>query len=100
MKIGITNTIDFAKVSSIPIFDVNVKTCDRKRVVSMVLLENNKAIDLTKYTVAVAGKKSDGNDIFNTVTKVDAENGICEVEITEQMLVLGNDLPCEIILQL
>ncbi|WP_277232460.1 BppU family phage baseplate upper protein, partial [Romboutsia timonensis] len=98
MKIGGTNTIDFARVSKLPKFVIDVKSRDRKRVVSLILLENNTPINLNNYTVTVAAKKSDGNDIFNDVTVVDAKNGICEVEVTEQMLALDTDLPCEIVL--
>lgn len=98
MKIGGTNTIDFARVSKFPKFVIDVKSRDRKRAISLILLENNTPINLNNYTVTVAAKKSDGNDIFNDVTVVDAKNGICEVEVTEQMLALDTDLPCEIVL--
>lgn len=98
MKIGRTNTIDFTIVHKIPKFSITVKQGDSKRVMQLILLENNVPINLDNYTVTVASKKSDGNDIFNDVKIVDANNGICEVEITKQMLALNTDLPCEIIL--
>ena len=41
MKIGGTNVIDFARVSSIPKFVINVKAGDSKRKISLALLENN-----------------------------------------------------------
>lgn len=91
-------TIDFTRVSEIPKFSVSVKKGDSKRTISLILLENNKIINLNDYTVTVAAKKSDGTDIFNDVKIIDAESGVCEVEITKQMLVLDTDLPCEIIL--
>lgn len=98
MRIGGMYTIDFTRVSKIPKFNVSVKTGDSKRTISLILLENNKIINLNDYTVTVAAKKSDGNDIFNDVSIVDAENGICEVEVTKQMSALDTDLPCEIVL--
>lgn len=98
MIVGGNYTIDFAKVSNIPKFAVGVKVGDSKRKISLTLLENNMPINLNYYNVVVACKKSDGNDIFNTVIKTDAVNGKCEVEITNQMLVLDTDLPCEIVL--
>lgn len=98
MIVGGNYTIDFAKVSNIPKFAINVKVGDSKRKISLTLLENNTAINLNNYTVVVACKKSDGNDIFNDVSIVDAVNGKCEIEITEQMLALDTDLPCEIVL--
>lgn len=98
MQIGGMYTIDFAKVSKIPKFNVNIKTGDIKRVIKLILLKNNVVLNLNNYTIVVAAKKSDGTDIFNDVKKINAINGVCEVEITEQMLVLNTDLPCEIIL--
>lgn len=98
MIVGGNYTIDFAKVSNIPKFTVSVKAGDSKRKISLTLLENNVVINLNNYTVVVACKKSDGTDIFNDVNIVDSINGKCEVEITEQMLALDTDLPCEIVL--
>lgn len=98
MKIGGVNTIDFARVSRIPKFRVNVKSGDSKRVISLVLLENNIPINLNNYTVAVAAVKSDGSNIFNDVKIVDALAGVCEVEVTEQMLATNLDFPCELVL--
>lgn len=98
MIVGGNYTIDFAKVSNIPKFAVGVKAGDSKRKISLTLLENNVPINLNYYNVVVACKKSDGNDILNTVNKIDAVNGKCEVEITNQMLALDTDLPCEIVL--
>ncbi len=98
MKIGGVNTIDFARVSKIPKFSVNVKSGDSKRVIPLVLLENNIAINLNEYTVTVAAVKSDGNNVFNDVTIIDPLAGVCEVEITEQMLATNLDLPCELVL--
>ena len=74
MKIGGTNVIDFARVSRIPKFVVNVKEGDSKRKISLTLLENNVPVNLNNYTVVVACKKSDGNDVFNAVTKTNAVN--------------------------
>ena len=98
MRIGGMYTIDFTRVSKIPKFSVTIKKGDSKRTIELILLQNSQAINLDDYTVTVAAKKSDGNDIFNDVKIIDAENGICEVEITEQMLATNLDLPCEIIL--
>lgn len=98
MQIGGLYTIDFAKVSKIPKFEVAIKNGDSKRTIGLILLESSKAINLNNYTVVVAAKKSDSKDIFNDVKIINAEAGICEVEVTEQMLALGMDLPCEIVL--
>lgn len=98
MQIGGVYTIDFAKVSKIPKFNVNVKTGDSKRTIKLILLKNNEVLNLKNYTIVVSAKKSDKNDIFNNVKKVDEEKGICEIEITNQMLVVDMNLPCEIIL--
>lgn len=98
MQIGGIYTIDFAKVSKMPKFNVNIKNGDDKRTIKLILLKNNEVLNLKNYTVVVAAKKSDGTDIFNDVKIIDAANGLCEVEISEQMLALGTDLPCEIIL--
>lgn len=98
MQIGGTNIIDFAKISDIPKFTTKIKNGDRKRTIKLILLKNSEVLNLNNYTVVVAAKKSDMNDIFNAVKIVDAKEGICEVEITEQMLALNIDLPCEIVL--
>ncbi len=98
MKIGPMNTIDFARVTKIPKFKINVKQGDSKRTIQLRLLTNGETLNLENYTVTVAAVKDDGTDIFNDVTIIDPSAGICEVEITEQMLVLNTDLPCEIVL--
>lgn len=98
MQIGGVYTIDFAKISKIPRFSVNIKTRDSKRTIKLILLKNNEVLNLNNYTVVVAAKKADRKDIFNDVKIIDALAGICEVEITEQMLALDMDLPCEIVL--
>lgn len=98
MQIGGMYTIDFAKVSKIPRFSVNIKNGDSKRTIKLVLLKNNEVLNLNNYMVVVAAKKADGKDIFNDVKIIDAEKGMCEVEVSEQMLVLNVDLPCEIVL--
>lgn len=98
MQIGGMYTIDFAKVSKIPKFEVTIKNGDSKRTIKLILLKNSEVLNLNNYTVVVAAKKIDGKDIFNDVKIIDAESGICEVEITEQMLALDMDLPCEIVL--
>ncbi|MEG2787134.1 MAG: SGNH/GDSL hydrolase family protein, partial [Romboutsia sp.] len=66
--------------------------------IKLILLKNSEVLNLNNYTIVVAAKKIDGKDIFNYVKTIDAESGICEVEITEQMLALNIDLPCEIVL--
>lgn len=98
MQIGGMYTIDFARVSKIPKFEVTIKNGDSKRTIKLILLKNSEVLNLNDYTVVVAAKKIDGKDIFNDVKTIDAESGICEVEITEQMLALDIDLPCEIVL--
>lgn len=98
MIIGGMYTIDFTRVSKIPKFEINIKNGDSKRIIRLILLETGVAINLNNYTVTVAAKKSDGTNIFNHVEIIDALAGICEVEITEQMLALDMDLPCEIVL--
>lgn len=98
MQIGGMYTIDFARVSKIPKFEVTIKNGDIKRTIKLILLKNSEVLNLNNYTVVVAAKKTDGKDIFNDIKIIDAESGICEVEITEQMLALGMDLPCEIVL--
>lgn len=98
MQIGGVYTIDFAKVSKIPRFSVNIKNGDSKRTIKLILLKNNEVLNLNNYTVVVAAKKADRKDIFNDVKIIDAEAGTCEVEITEQMLATNLDLPCEIVL--
>ncbi|WP_155484511.1 BppU family phage baseplate upper protein, partial [Paraclostridium sordellii] len=98
MIIGGMYTIDFTRVSKIPKFEINIKNGDSKRIIRLILLETGVAINLNNYTVTVAAKKSDGTNIFNHVEIIDALYGICEVEITEQMLALDMDLPCEIVL--
>lgn len=98
MQIGGMYTIDFAKVSKIPKFEVTIKSGDSKRTIKLILLKNSEVLNLNNYTVVVAAKKSDGTDIFNNVKTIDAESGICEIEISEQMLALEMDLPCEIVL--
>lgn len=97
MQIGGMYTIDFARVSKIPKFEVTIKNGDSKRTIKLILLKNSEVLNLNNYTVVVAAKKIDGKDIFNTVRTIDAEAGICEVEISEQMLALDMDLPCEIV---
>ncbi|MDK0695975.1 BppU family phage baseplate upper protein [Clostridium perfringens] len=97
MQIGGTYIIDFARISEIPKFYTKIKTGDRRRTIKLILLKNNEVLNLNDYTVTVAAKKSDGSDIFNNVNIVNAPNGQCEVEITEQMLAANLDLPCEII---
>lgn len=98
MKIGGMYTIDFTRVSKIPKFEINIKNGDSKRTIKLILLEMGVAINLNNYTVTVAAKKSDGTNIFNHVKIIDALAGICEIEITEQILALNMDLPCEIVL--
>lgn len=98
MQIGGMYTIDFARVSKIPKFEVTIKNGDSKRTIKLILLKNSEVLNLNNYTIVVAAKKIDDKDIFNDVKTIDAESGICEVEITEQMLALDMDLPCEIVL--
>lgn len=98
MQIGGLYTIDFAKVSKIPKFTVNIKNGDIKRTIKFVLLKNNKVLNLSNYNIVIAAKKEDNNHIFNNVKIIDPSNGLCEVDISEQMLVLNTNLFCEIIL--
>lgn len=98
MRIGGMYNIDFAKVSEIPKFEIIVKDGDSKRSIGLILSENSKAVNLNDYNVTVAAKKGDGTNIFNDVKTIDALAGMCEFEITEQMLALNIDLPCEIVL--
>lgn len=97
MKVGKIYNIDFAKVTKIPRFKVTLKTGDSKRILNLRLLENNTPINLNLFRVTVAAKKKDGGNIFNAVTITDPLNGLCKVELTNQML-NGFDLPCEIVL--
>lgn len=98
MQIGSTYIIDFAKISTTPKFYINIKNGDRKREIKLILLDNGKPLNLNNYKVIFTAKKPDGNDILNDVVILDAMEGLCEVEISTQMVVLNTDLNCEIVL--
>lgn len=98
LQIGNCYVIDFSKVSDRNIFNLNVKSRDKKRYIDLQLVDSNNVINLSSYTVVVRAEKSDGNMIFNDVVKTTPSEGRSRLEITQQMLSIDDKLPCEIIL--
>ena len=86
--------IEIDKPIEIPIHSVQFDK--NSRFINVYLLNNSLPLDVTRYTVTVAGVKPDGQEFFNECDKINSEEGLVRFEITEQMNVSTGIVNCEI----
>lgn len=75
--------IEIDRPNYTPIYSVQYDY--NSRFYNITILNQSKPLDLTGLRVVVAGKKPDGEDIFNTCKILDAKKGQIQLELTEQM---------------
>ncbi len=86
--------IEIDKPIEIPIHSVQFDK--NSRFINVYILNNSLPLDVTRYTVTVAGVKPDGQEFFNECDKINSEEGLVRFEITEQMNVSTGIVNCEI----
>jgi hypothetical protein len=94
MKINNHIVLDFNKTKQV---DTQTIQCDmNSRFVRVSLRHNNSPIDLSDVRVCIMAVKPDGKEIFNDCTVIDAQNGIAEFEITQQLGMVIGEVECQI----
>ncbi len=81
----------------IPSFELTAKQFDTTgaRSFRFNVLKDNEKYDLTGYKISVGAKKEDSKVILNDVQIIDPTNGIIELDLTSQMLVVDGVLKLE-----
>lgn len=94
MKINNHIVLDFNKTKQV---DTQTIQCDmNSRFVRVSLRHNNSPIDLSDVRVCIMAVKPDGKEFFNDCTVIDAQNGIAEFEITQQLGMVIGEVECQI----
>ena len=88
----ITIDIDKKNYNSIP----SVQYDNGVRYLHINLINEGKPIVLKGCSVKIGGIKPDGFDIFNSCTIIDEENGLVEVNLTEQINAADGTVRCEL----
>ena len=75
--------LEIDKPNYTPIYSVQYDY--NSRFYNITILNQSQPLDLTGLRVVVAGKKPDGEDVFNSCKILDAKKGQVQLELTEQM---------------
>lgn len=75
--------IEIDRPNYTPIYSVQYDY--NSRFYNITILNQSQPLDLTGLRVVVAGKKPDGEDVFNSCKILDAKKGQIQLELTEQM---------------
>lgn len=94
MKVTNYIQIDFSNNKDITVPSIQLDSGTRW--VKLKLCNNGIPMTLDGIRVYVMAIKSDGKEVFNDCVILDAENGLIEFEITEQMGALKGKVECQI----
>ena len=94
MKVVNYVQIDFSNNKDITVPSIQLDSGTRW--VKLKLCNNGIPMTLDGIRVYVMAIKSDGKEVFNDCVILDAENGLIEFEITEQMGALKGKVECQI----
>ena len=75
--------LEIDKPNYVPIYTVQYDY--NSRFYEITILNNSQPLDLTGIRVIVAGKKPDGEEVFNSCKVLDEKKGLIQLELTEQM---------------
>ncbi|MDM0961625.1 BppU family phage baseplate upper protein [Clostridium perfringens] len=74
------------------------KQRDSARWLLFQILDNGVKFNLENKTVRIYAKKPDGKEVFNDATIVDANEGMVEVQLTNQMLAKAGIIDAELVI--
>lgn len=70
---------------------------DTGRAIEFKIMDGSLPKDITGEAIKIFGLKPDGFRVFNNATITDAPNGICIVELTQQMLCVAGTVQCTLV---